>query len=163
MAQIDYGLARDIKQGYEVVVPKLHNSITPVEAMNMLQENGVIPVNEAGAVTPIATQGINWQWVNVASTMQGFIEEMAAGRSFQGLSSGANETGVAIEAKARQGSLYGSVFLDNLQRSKIILAVRLIEWFSKYDKTGRIIKIAGESLPPEFIQGFTDIGLSRGS
>lgn len=159
MAQIDYGLSTDLKGGYEVNVDKLHDGITPVEAMRMLQENGVVPVVENGAVSPINRQGISWQWVNVAQIMQSHVEDLAGGRAMQGLSSGANETGVAVEAKRSQGELYNSVFLDNLRRTKQILAKRLIWWFNKYDTSGRVVKVAGDSLPPQFIMPFINNGL----
>lgn len=161
--QIDAGLSKDIKSGYEMDITKLADGITPQEAMRMLHDNGVIPVVQAGAINPISRQGINWQWANVADVMKNYVEELAGGRSFQGLSSGANETGIAVEAKRSQGELYNSVFLDNLRRTKQILAKRLIWWFDKYDKANRVIKVSGDSMPQQFIQAFMEAGLMQQS
>jgi hypothetical protein len=84
--------------------------------------------------------------------MQGFVEDFAGGRSFQGLGEGSGESGKAINMKKQQGTLITALMTDNLSRWKQSVG-ELILWFEQeFDTVERQIKVQGDELSPEMMQ-----------
>ncbi len=159
IAQIDYSFGKDIKNAYELVLPKLAEGLNFEEALKRLEEDGVLPVKAEGAIKNVRSQGVNPQWVEMIGIMQKYVEDLSGGRSFQGLAESADESGRAIMAKQRMGELSASLLIDNFIRAKLDLGNKLLWWFKNYDTNERIVKIAGNSLTPEERQLLEQKGL----
>ena len=83
------------------------------------QTGGVVPANSSEAIMQaVKSQGLNPQWLQIASIMQGLMEDFAGGRSFSGLGDESGESGRAINLKKQQGALVAFLMLDNLARWK---------------------------------------------
>lgn len=151
-SQIDYGLGKDIKNVYEMAVNQLADGLDYQKAMEIIEDSGVLPVKTTGSIQAVRSQGINPQWTQMITLVQSYLEDIAGGRSFQGLSEGANESGISVEKKAQQGALIASPMLENIKRWKKDLGEKLLWWFNKYETSERIIKVAGADLSPEMLQ-----------
>lgn len=152
IAQIDYSFGKDIRNAYEIVVGKLAEGYTFEQALQRLEEDGVLPVKAENAINNVRSQGVNPQWMQMIQLMQTYLEDLAGGRSFQGLSEGADESGRAIKLKQQKGEMLASILIDNLSRTKRDLGKKLLWWFQKYDTNERIIKVGGGELSPQMIQ-----------
>ncbi|RMG43488.1 MAG: hypothetical protein D6732_00060, partial [Methanobacteriota archaeon] len=152
ISQIDYSFGKDIKNAYELVVPKLAEGLNFEQALKVLEDDGILPVKAEGAIKNVRTNGVNPQWMQMVSVMQSYIEDLAGGRSFQGLSEGANESGRAVLAKQKMGELGASLLIDNFIRAKYDLGRKLLWFFKQYDTSERIVKIGGSALTPEELQ-----------
>jgi len=151
-SQIDYGLGKDIKNVYELAVNQLADGLDYQKALDIIEESGIVPVKAVNSINAVRSQGINPQWTQMITLVQSYLEDIAGGRSFQGLSEGANESGVSVEKKAQQGALIAALFLENIKRWKKDLGEKLLWWFNKYDTAERVIKVAGGELNPEMLQ-----------
>ncbi|MBK7865915.1 MAG: hypothetical protein IPJ75_02340 [Ignavibacteriales bacterium] len=118
--QIDYSFGRDVKNVYQGNVHALAESETPETALRKAEKTGGIIWTRTGeeVFRPLKVSGVNPQYFQIASIMQGFIEDLAGGRSFHGLADYSNESGKAILAKQKQGLLAAGLVLDNLKRWK---------------------------------------------
>lgn len=143
--QIDYSFGRDVKNVFEGDAMLLAEGETPQSAVEKMNKGGQIVWKRGQGLlfNPMKQQGINPQYIQVAQIMQGFLEDLAGGRSFQGLSEGANESGRAIIAKQKQGMLVASMFLDNLARWKQSVGERILEYACKYESSETMIKFTG--------------------
>lgn len=151
-SQIDYALGKDIKNVYELAVNQLADGLNYEKALEIIEDSGIVPVKSIGSIKAVRSQGINPQWTQMITLVQSYLEDIAGGRSFQGLSEGANESGVSVEKKAQQGALIAALFLENIKRWKKDLGEKLLWWFNKYDTAERVIKVGGGELNPEMIQ-----------
>lgn len=158
VSQIDYALGKDIKNVYELAVGQLADGLTFEQALQHMEDSGVIPVKMTGAINAVRSQGINPQWIQMMTVMQTYLEDLAGGRSFQGLSEGKNESGVAIARKQQSGELIAGLFMDNFKRWKQDLGEKLLWFFDKYDNAERVIKVGGGDLSPEMIQVLQQVG-----
>lgn len=152
LAQIDYSFGKDIKNAYELVVNKLAEGFTYETALQRLEEDGVLPVKSENALNQVRSQSVNPQWIQMVGLMQSYLEDLAGGRSFQGISESADESGRAIKLKQMQGQKIAGLLADNLKRTRLDLGKKLLWWFKKYDTSERVVKIAGESLTPQMKQ-----------
>ena len=153
-SQIDYTFGTDIKNVYQLNTNALSENETPESAMLKARKTGgVIQTNSNElAIQSVPSKGINPQWLQVANIMQGFVEDFAGGRSFQGLGEGSGESGKAINMKKQQGTLVAALMLDNLSRWKQSVG-ELILWFEQeFDTVERQIKVQGDELSPEMMQ-----------
>ncbi len=127
--QIDYSFGRDVKNVYQGNVHALAESETPETALRKAEKTGGIIWTRTGeeVFRPLKVSGVNPQYFQIASIMQGFIEDLAGGRSFHGLADYSNESGKAILAKQKQGLLAAGLVLDNLKRWKCSLGEKLLE------------------------------------
>lgn len=156
IGQIDYSFGKDIKNAYEVVVNNLADNYTLDEALTKMNEDGVLPVKLPGTIKNIRSQGANPQWMQMVQVMQSFMEDLSGGRSFQGLSEAADESGVAIKEKRLGGEQLAGLFLDNMTRCKRDLGNKIIERL-RQDKAERLIKVAGGELSQGAIQQLTEM------
>ena len=159
LAQIDYALGTDIKQAYEINVNLLADGMTIEDALDALHQDGYIPVKASGAIKSLRGAGINPQWVNMLQVMKSFLEDLAGGRSFQGLSEGSDESGKAIKLKQEKGEGLSSIFLDNLNRWKQSVGNKAIWAFNKHDTAQRIIKVGGSQIDENILQQLQQQGL----
>jgi len=152
ISQIDYSFGTDIKNGFEIDIMALADGETYETAVQKLSEGIPVKVQRTGGIQPIKTSGINPQWMAMFDVMKTVIEELPGGRSMQGLSEGANESGKAVLAKRQQGELITSIFLDNLSRSKKQLGQKLLWYLKNYDTAPYILKVHGGAISPELQQ-----------
>ncbi len=133
--QIDYSLGRDVKNVYQGNVHALAESETPETALRKAERTGGIIWTRTGeeVFRPLKVSGVNPQYFQLAAVMQGFIEDLAGGRSFHGMSEYSNESGKAILAKQKQGMLAAGLVLDNLRRWKCSLGEKLLEATLHYE------------------------------
>ncbi|GAB1442694.1 hypothetical protein MASR2M39_15300 [Ignavibacteriales bacterium] len=127
--QIDYSFGRDVKNVFQGNVHALAESETPETALRKAEKTGGIIWTRTGeeVFRPLKVSGVNPQYFQIASIMQGFIEDLAGGRSFHGLADYSNESGKAILAKQKQGLLAAGLVLDNLKRWKCSMGEKLLE------------------------------------
>ena len=157
--QIDYSLGSDIKQAYEIVASQLADGFTVEEAIKNLQSDGYILTKAPGAVKQLRGTGVNPQWIQMVQVMQSYLEDLAGGRSFQGLQDAADESGKAIALKQKQGEGISSLFIDNLRRWKRDLGTKLLWWFRKYDTAERVIKIGGSQMGEKMLGMLQQMGV----
>jgi hypothetical protein len=133
--QIDYSFGRDVKNVYQGNLHALAESETPETALKKAEKTGGIIWTRTGeeVFRPLKMSGVNPQYFQIASIMQGFIEDLAGGRSFHGLADYSNESGKAILAKQKQGMLAAGLVLDNLKRWKCSLGEKLLEAVLAYE------------------------------
>jgi len=162
IGQIDYSFGKDIKNAYEVVVSQIADGYTIDEAVEKMNKDGILPVNMPNTIKNVRSKGSNTQWMQMISLMQSYMEDLAGGRSFQGLSEGANESGRAVREKRLSGEGLVSLYLDNLSRWKKDLGDKLIERY-RQDKAERIIKVGGGELSPQAVQQLTALKLYKPS
>lgn len=160
-AQIDYSFGSDIKNVYQLNVNALADGVTFEKAKSIIEKTGgVVPSNSSEEILrAIKSQGVNPQWLQVASIMQQFVEDFAGGRSFQGLSEGSGESGKAINLKKQQGALITFLMLDNLARWKQLLGECALWFIKEYDSAERQIKVQGGELTPEMLQLLNSNGI----
>ena len=163
LAQIDYSFGTDIKSAYEINVNLLADGLTLEDALEALHQDGYIPVKANGAIKSLRGAGINPQWVNMIQVMQSYLEDLAGGRSFQGLSESKDESGKAIKLKQEQGAGLAALFVDNLNRWKRDLGKKLLWWFQKYDTAERVIKVGGTQMNPQVLQTLQQLGVYQPS
>lgn len=152
--QIDYSLGRDVKNVYQGNVHALAESETPETALRKAERTGGIIWTRTGeeVFRPLKVSGVNPQYFQLAAVMQGFIEDLAGGRSFHGLSEYSNESGKAIMAKQKQGMLAAGLVLDNLRRWKCSLGEKLLEATLQYEGEEAVAAAAGQ-MKGETVEG----------
>lgn len=163
--QIDYSFGRDVKNVFQGNINVLAEGETVESAKLKAEKTGGIiwtRTNEE-VFKPIKMSGVNPQYFQVAAVMKSFLEDLAGGRSFQGLSEHNNESGRAIIAKQEQGALFASLFLDNLHRWKKNVGEKLLHWIGKYETGERTLRVLGGSLSPEMYQVLRQRGLLKPS
>lgn len=152
VAQMDYAFGRDIKDGFEVVTPKLADGITAEEAVRRAKAGEGVPVLMAGSIKWIDKNSIDPNWITVYSIMLELGNDLGGGRSFAGLQDSAGESGIAIRQKMMQGEKIASLFIDNKFRSKRDLGTKLVKMVGLYDTAPYIMKVLGGALSDEMIQ-----------
>lgn len=165
LAQIDYSFGSDIKTVYQLNVNALADGMTFEKAKAIIEQTGgVVPSNSSEAIIQaIKAQGINPQWLQIASIMQGLMEDFAGGRNFQGLQDSAGESGRAINLRQQQGALTAFLMLDNLSRWKRALGEFALYLHKEFDTVERQIKIQGAELSPEMLQLLNSNGIATPS
>lgn len=161
--QIDYSFGRDVKNVFQGNINALAESETPQTAQFKAEKTGGIIWTRTGedAFRPLKLSGVNPQYFQVAGIMQSFIEDISGGRSFQGLSESSAESGKAILAKQRQGSLTASLFLDNLARWKKDLGEKILENINCYESLNRKLTLLGDELSAKAIEFLTNSGIAN--
>lgn len=152
VAQMDYAFGRDIKDGFEVVTPKLADGISAEEAVRRAKAGEGVPVLMAGSIKWIDKNSIDPNWITVYSIMLELGNDLGGGRSFAGLQDSAGESGIAIRQKMMQGEKIASLFIDNKFRSKRDLGTKLVKMVGIYDTAPYIMKVLGGALSDEMIQ-----------
>lgn len=163
MMQVDYAFGVDIKNGWEIVTKQLAEGMTFEQAVQNLKDGVPVAVQQAGAVNAIEPKGANPQWMQMASVLKEIVEDIAGGRSFQGLSEGSGESGVSVREKKQMGEMVSMLFIDNLQRCKRDLGMKTLSMQKKYDTAERVIKVSGAHLTPDIIQVLEEKGLYKRS
>lgn len=160
-AQMDYSLGSDIKNVYQLNVNALADGKTFEEAKRIIEKTGgVVPVNSSEEVLrALKPGGLNPQWLQLATVMQQFVEDFTGGRSFQGLSEGAGESGIAINLKKQQGALITFLLLDNFSRWKQLMGEFALFLHKEYDTAQKQIKVQGAELTPEMLQLLNQNGI----
>jgi len=127
--QIDFGFGKDIKNLFQANVNALAEIETPAKAMEKASKTGGIIWTRSNeeVLKPLRSAGVNPQFLQLGAIMQTFIEDLAGGRSFQGLGEGANESGRAILAKQQQGLVAAGLYLDNLALWRAYVQQLLLE------------------------------------
>lgn len=153
-AQIDYSFGSDIKTVYQLNVNALADGMTYEKAKEIIvQTGGVVPSNSSEAImVAIKAQGVNPQWLQIATIAQGLMEDFGGGRSFSGLGDESGESGRAINLKKQQGALVAFLMLDNLARWKQAMGEFALYLHSQFDTVERQIKVQGGELSPEMLQ-----------
>ena len=165
MAQIDYSFGSDIKTVYQLNVNALADGMTYEKAKEIIvQTGGVVPANSNDAIIQaIKTQGVNPQWLQMATILQGLMEDFGGGRSFSGLGDESGESGRAINLKKQQGALVAFLMLDNLARWKQAMGEFALYLHSEFDTVERQIKVQGGELSPEMLQILNQNGIATQS
>lgn len=160
-AQIDYSFGSDIKTVYQLNVNALADGITYEKAKEIIvQTGGVVPSNSSEAIMQaIKAQGVNPQWLQIATISQGLMEDFGGGRSFSGLGDESGESGRAINLKKQQGALVAFLMLDNLARWKQAMGEFALYLHSEFDTVERQIKVQGGELSPEMLQILKENGI----
>ena len=153
LAQIDYSFGSDIKTVFQLNVNALAESTTFEQAKRIIEQTGgVVPSNSNDPIVQaVKSNGLNPQWLQIATVMQGLMEDFAGGRSFSGLGDESGESGRAINLKKQQGALVAFLMLDNLARWKQSMGEFALFLHEKYDTVERQIKIQGAELSPEML------------
>jgi hypothetical protein len=153
LQQVDYGIGIDLKNDYELVMPLIEpTGLTKEEAMRMLREEHYIPVQAAGALNPIKSQGVNPQWIQIMQIMLGLIDEIGGGKTFSGNANSAHQSGKAVNTLVAQGQLLTDAFIDNRNRFLQDLGRKTLYQIKKYDSAPYVARIEGGSLSPEMLQ-----------
>ena len=160
-AQIDYSFGSDIKTVYQLNVNALADGMTYEKAKEIIvQTGGVVPSNSSEAIMQaIKAQGVNPQWLQIATIAQGLMEDFGGGRSFSGLGDESGESGRAINLKKQQGALVAFLMLDNLARWKQAMGEFALYLHSEFDTVERQIKVQGGELSPEMLQILNQNGI----
>jgi hypothetical protein len=160
-AQIDYSFGSDIKTVYQLNVNALADGMTYEKAKEIIvQTGGVVPSNSSEAIMQaIKAQGVNPQWLQIATIAQGLMEDFGGGRSFSGLGDESGESGRAINLKKQQGALVAFLMLDNLARWKQAMGEFALYLHSEFDTVERQIKVQGGELSPEMMQVLNGNGI----
>lgn len=153
-SQIDYSIGRGLKNVTTLNVNALAEGETPESAKQKAEiTGGLITVNSNEKVFQnYDTSQANPQYFTILAQVKELMEDMAGGRSFQGLSEGANESGKSVMAKRLQGQLIAANFIDNLSRWKQLVGENLLWWIQHYTDAERTIKMQGGELSPEMLQ-----------
>lgn len=161
LAQIDYSFGSDIKTVFQLNVNALAEGMTYEKAKEIIaQTGGVVPSNSSEEIVrAVKAQGVNPQWLQMATIMQGLMEDFAGGRSFSGLGDESGESGRAINLKKQQGALVAFLMLDNLARWKRSLGEFALFLHKEYDSVERQIKVQGGELTPEMLQLLNSNGI----
>ena len=152
IAQSDYSLGKDIKDGFEVVVPKLAEGITVEEAVQRAKDGEGVPVMMDGAIKWIERHSLDSNWLNIYEIMLSLGEDVSGGRSFSGLQDKAGESGIAIKQKVMQGEKLTALFIDNKFRMKRDIGNKALSFMALYDTEPYVMKVLGGSLTPEMVQ-----------
>lgn len=154
ISQVDYSLGTDVKTAFEADENALSKNETKETAQRKLTKMGGVIWKQtpAQAFTPIPSKGANPEYMNLAGVMQSFIEDLAGGRSFQGLQNQGEESGKAIALKQAQGQLITELFIDNLTRWKQYVGEVVLDWMGKFETGKRTIKVMGDSIDPQMKQ-----------
>lgn len=152
IAQIDYSFGKDVKDGFEVVVPKLADGITAEEAVRRAKNGEGVPVLASGSISWIQRNSIDPQWLSIYEVMLSLAEDVSGGRSFSGLQDSAGESGVAIKQKLIQGEKIASLFIDNKFRMKRDLGKKALNMLALFDTAPYAMKVLGGALTPEMLQ-----------
>lgn len=165
LAQIDYSFGSDIKTVYQLNTNALAEGTTFEKAKAIIEQTGgVVPANSSeDIVKAVKAQGVNPQWLTIATVMQSLMEDFAGGRNFQGLQDSAGESGKAINLRQQQGALVAFLMLDNLSRWKQELGEFALYLHKEYDSVERQIKIQGAELTPEMLQVLNSNGITAPS
>lgn len=163
--QIDYSFGRDVKNVFQGNINALAEGETAESAKYKAEKTGgIIWTRSAEEVfKPVRMSGVNPQYFAVAQIMQQFLEDLAGGRSFQGLSEARGESGKAILAKQQQGELVASLFLDNLKRWKKSVGEKMLYWIRDFETDERTFKVLGDAVTPEMKNLLTQSGLYQPS
>lgn len=161
LAQIDYSFGSDIKTVYQLNVNALADGMTFEKAKAIIEQTGgVVPSNSSEAIVQaVKAQGLNPQWLHIATVMQGLMEDFAGGRSFSGLGDESGESGRAINLKKQQGALVAFLMLDNLARWKQAMGEFALYLHKEFDTVERQIKVQGAELSPEMLQILNSNGI----
>lgn len=150
IAQIDYSFGKDVKNVNELDVNALADNMQPETAIEIMNKTGgVITTNGRKAVTPVQSQGINPQWLQVSQFMTQIMEDIGGGRAFQGQQEGTAQSGRAILALQQQGQLFASLLLDNLNRFKEAVGMKCLKMAAMFETAEQTIRIESEDLSPE--------------
>jgi hypothetical protein len=161
LAQIDYSFGSDIKNVYQLNVNALADIHTPEKAKHIIEQTGGVVFSNSSEeiLRAVKSQGLNPQWIQIATVMQGLMEDFGGGRSFSGLGDESGESGRAINLKKQQGALVAFLMLDNLSRWKQSLGEFALYLHKEFDTAERQMKVQGAELTPEMIQMLNQNGV----
>lgn len=152
-AQIDYSLGTDLKKVTEVNESNLSSKHSVEDVIKVAEDGGVLFKKSPENLFNLTEgKGVNPQVFEIAGILQSYLEDFTGGRSFQGLKEQSNESGVAIQAKQKQGLLIATILWDNFKRWKKSQIMNVIEYLRKYETYERTIKVIGGALTPQMVQ-----------
>ncbi len=156
VSSIDRATTRNIKpNNYELVKDKLHpdeiKDRTTLE--KRLSKGGtMVDVLEKGTIAPIGAN-VNIQTdVILLNNLQGLIEDLLGGRTFQGLESKNDMTATESTLLVQAGRIANLMYLDNLKRWKKSVGELCWELMGQVYNTQRTIRILGDSYLSEEIK-----------
>lgn len=154
VAQIDYSIGKGLKNVLGVNISAVdQNLMTPAKVMATAAKGGIIPIigNGAKVFENYNSDSINPQYFQILNIMQSYLEDLAGGRSFQGLSEGSNEPGIAIEKKQKMGMKIALNFIDNLRRWKQAVGENILRWVKEYETYEKVLRIQIGELSEEML------------
>lgn len=152
-SQIDYSIGVDLKKVTEINESLLSERNPAGKAVEILKKGGYL-FKKTGEKLLDQTEGsgVNPQTFQIANIMQSYLEDVAGGRSFQGLSESSSESGIAIQRKQAAGLMVAVLFLHNFSRYMKARGENLIHWVKKFDTIENTIRVQGSELTPEMMQ-----------
>ena len=166
-AQMDFSLGKDIKDTIQGNPQLLADNETPETAAAKLQKGGGIIWTKTqpgqDVFSSLKGQGLNPQYMQLSTILQGYLEDLGGGRSFQGLAEGKNESGVSVEKKQQAGAAVAYTFLDNFSRHKRNHGEKLLWAIGEYETDEKLIAVHGTELKPAQIQLLMQSGVYQAS
>lgn len=164
-SQIDYSMGRDIKNVYEGNRSALDPSETPESAQAKASVTGGIiwTQSKEQVFRAIQSQGANPQWINAVESMIRYLEDMTGGRTFQGMTESAGQSGRAIKTLQQAGQVMASAFLDAFNRFKKSSGQNVLWWIKQYESEEDTIRVHGGLILPEMIELLRQEGLYTSS
>ena len=153
-SQIDYSIGTDLKKIIEVDETALSEHNPPEKALKIMSKGGVLFKKGLGRRLIEITEGRGTapQTFQIAGILQSYLEDMAGGRAFQGMSEGSAESGRAISLKQQAGMMFAINYLDNLSRFKQDLGENILWHYKKYGSMAETLKVQAGELTPEMLQ-----------
>ena len=153
LAQIDYAIGADIKNGWEIVIPWLAEGYSMETAIKKVKLGEPLPVIRPGALRAIPQKGANPQWMELMGILDSMSDKYTGGDLFSGVQKGKQrESTQSVAMKLKQQEMVAFLFMDNLQRWKRGFFKKGLWYLKKYDTAKDIQKIHGSALTPEMIK-----------
>ena len=148
LSMIDKSTVKNIKgNNYEIRPDLLHpqESKSIDEIFNRLSQGGsYVATLKEGAITPLENHNNVSVESNMMTLMQGLLEDLLGGRTFQGLESKQQQTATESKILENAAKMAGMLYLDNLARWKKRVGQLIWKLIPNVYKQGRSIKIIGD-------------------
>ena len=149
LAQIDYALGTDVKNGWELVTSWLETGITVEDAIKRIKNGDVLPVIRPGALNAIKQKGFNPQWMEVLILVKTFEDQLSGGDLYSGVREGkSRESEKAVLAKMSKQEAIAGLFINNLSRWHRSLFKKVAWFIETFDTEESQQKITQTKLSP---------------
>ena len=153
LAQIDYALGTDVKNGIEIVRPWLDEGYSIEKAIKMVKAGEPLPVLRPGTINYVKQRGFNPQWMEVLTLMKTLDDQFTGGDLYSGVREGkSRESEKSVMAKLSKQEAIAGLFVNNLSRWHRGLFAKVAWFVETYDKDESSQKVADSKLSPEIKQ-----------
>jgi hypothetical protein len=153
LAQIDFAIGADVKNGWEIVVPWLAEGYSIETAIKKVKAGEPLPVVRPGTLHSIPQKGANPQWMELLGILDSMSDRYIGGDLMSGASHGKQrESTQTVQMRLSRQEAIAFLFINNLRRWKRDLFRKCLWYLKKYDTAKDIQKIHGSALTPEMLQ-----------